>query len=790
MFKNYLKIAWRNLKRRKGYSAINIGGLALGMAVAMIIGVWVWDELSFNKQFHNYDRVAKVMQNQTYNGEIKSGETLPLQLADELKTTYKDHFEHVALANWDGDYLLQFEDKKITPQGTFAESGITEILNLKILEGTRNGLSDPNSILLSKSLSASLFGNKGAVDQIVKFDDETPLRVIGVYEDLPKNSEFGDLKFIGSWELYKKTLPDWLEWGNNWFRIFVEIAPNTDMATTSATIKNSKLDNVEGREKYLKAEVFLHPMPKWHLYSQFENGVNTGGRIYYVWLFGVIGLFGLLLACINFMNLMTAQSEKRAKEIGLRKTIGSLKKQLISQFLMESILVSFLAFFVALGLSFLFLPFFNEVAEKTLQLPIGNIAFWAIGFLLVLFTGLLAGSYPAFYLSSFTPLKTLRGSFRSGKSATAPRKVLVVFQYAISVVLVISTIVIYQQIEYAKDRPIGYDQNNIISFELKEDKIDKHFDVIRQELIQSSMVMEVAASDHQIGSIYVTNGGLEWRGKDPNMTDQFFTMRVTPEFGNLIGWKITRGRDFSKEMKTDSAGFIINEAAVKYMGFDEPIGEKIGWADGQWQVIGVVENMMNQSPYVQARPAFYVQQANRPYIMNAKINPTVSASKAIAKIKEVYSKFEPNVPFDYKFLDQEYDKKFDYESRIGKLVSFFALLAIFISCLGLFGLASFVAEQRTKEIGVRKVLGASVLNLWQMLSKDFVVLVLISCVIAIPIANYFMNQWLQKYEYSVEISWWAFGVAIMGALSITLLTVSFQAIKAANANPVKSLQTE
>ena len=790
MFKNYLKIAWRSLKRSKGYSAINIGGLALGMAVIIIIALWIYDELSFNKEFDNYQRVAKVMQNQTYNGEIKSGATLPLQLADELKTKYKDYFEHIALANWGGDYLLQFEDKKITPHGTFAESGLTEILNLEMLEGTRTGLSEPNVILLSKSLSASLFGNKEAVDQIVTFDDETPLKVIGVYADLPKNSEFGDLGFLGSWELYKKTLPDWLEWGNNWFRIFVEIAPNTDMASTSSAIKNSKLDNVEGREKFLKAEVFLHPMSKWHLYSQFENGVITGGRIYYVWLFGTIGLFGLLLACINFMNLMTAQSEKRAKEIGLRKTIGSFKKQLISQFLMESILVSLLAFIVAIGLSFLFLPLFNEVGEKSLQLPIKNITFWGIGLLLVLLTGLLAGSYPAFYLSSLTPLKTLRGSFRSGKSATTPRKVLVVFQYAISVVLVIATIIIYQQIEYAKDRPIGYDQNNIVSFELKEDKIDKHFDVIRQELIQSGMVTEVAATDHQIGNIYNTNGGLEWRGKDPAMTDQFYTMRVTAEFGNLIDWEITRGRDFSKEMKTDSTGFIINEAAVKYMGFDDPIGEKIGWADSEWHVVGVVEDMMNQSPYMEARPTFYVQQSNRPYIMNAKINPTVPAAKAIAKIEEIYSRFEPTVPFDYTFLDQEYAKKFDYETRIGKLVCFFALLAIFISCLGLFGLASFVAEQRTKEIGIRKVLGASVLNLWQMLSKDFVVLVLISCVIAVPIANYFIGRWLQKYEYSVEISWWVFMVAIVGAISITLLTVSYQAIKAAVVNPVKSLRTE
>lgn len=300
MFKNYLKIALRNLKRNKGYSAINIGGLALGMAVAIIIGLWICDEFSFNKQFENYDRVAKVMQNQTYNGEILSDETLPLQLAEELSTTYKDYFEHVALANWGGDYLLQFEDQKVTPHGTFAQSGITEILNLKMLKGTRVGLADPNSILLSKSLSTALFGNERAINQIVKFDDETPLKVIGIYEDMPKNSEFADLKFIGSWELYKQTLPEWLSWGNNWFRTFVEIAPNTDMTTTSTAIKNVKFDNVKGREKHLKAAVFLHSMSKWHLYSEFKNGMNTGGRIYYVWLFGIIGIFGLLLACINF----------------------------------------------------------------------------------------------------------------------------------------------------------------------------------------------------------------------------------------------------------------------------------------------------------------------------------------------------------------------------------------------------------------------------------------------------------------------------------------------------------
>ena len=490
------------------------------------------------------------------------------------------------------------------------------------------------------------------------------------------------------------------------------------------------------------------------------------------------------------MNLMTAQSEKRAGEIGLRKTVGSFKKQLISQFLTESMLVSLLAFIVALGLSLLFLPFFNEIAEKTLQLPVLDISFWGIALLSILITGLIAGSYPAFYLSSFKPINALKGGFKSGKLASIPRKILVVFQYTISVVLVIATIIIYRQIEYAKDRPIGYDQNNIVAFALKEEKIDRHFDAIRQELIQSGMISEVAASDHYIGSIYTTNGGLEWRGKDPNMTDQFYTMRITPEFGNLIDWEITRGRDFSKEMKTDSTGFILNEAAVKYMGLEDPIGEKIGWADGEYHVIGVVGDMLNISPYDQVRPTFYVQQANRPWLLNAKIDPGVPASLAIEKIEEIYAKFEPSIPFDYKFLDQEYAKKFAFENRIGKLVSFFALLAIFISCLGLFALASFVTEQRTKEIGVRKVLRASVYSLWQMLSKDFAVLVLISCLIAVPVALHLMGRWLQKYEYSMEISWWIFGITLLAVVTFALLTVSYQAIKAARTNPTISLRNE
>jgi ABC-type antimicrobial peptide transport system permease subunit len=553
-------------------------------------------------------------------------------------------------------------------------------------------------------------------------------------------------------------------------------------------VKYNKLRN--DVEKKSRPEVFLHPMSKWHLYSEFRNGQNTGGRIEFVWLFGIIGTFVLLLACINFMNLSTAQSEKRAKEVGIRKSIGSVRSQLIGQFFSESLLVVLLAFLVSLLLVQLTLPSFNQVADKKLALLWNNPLFWTAGIGFSIFTAIIAGSYPALYLSSFRPAKVLKGTFRAGKNASLPRKVLVVFQFAVSVILIIGTIIVFKQIDFAKNRPIGYERNGLINIPLITSDIHKHFDAVRHELISSGAILEMAESGSPLTQVWNSNGGFTWQGKDPSLSVNFPNNGVTYEYGKTVGWTFKEGRDFSRGYATDSLAFVINEAAAKFLGFENPIGEELRWENRPYTIIGATNDMIIESPYTAIRPQLFHIDLRRNNVVILKLNPEKSSLESLEKIKEVFAKYNPSSPFEYQFVDEEYARKFEGEVRIGKLSSFFAILAIFISCLGIFGLASFVAEQRTKEIGVRKVLGASVLNLLAMLSIDFVMLVIISFFIAMPVAYYFVSGWLTKYEYRTEMAWWIFAMVGVGALLITLLTVSYQSIKAALANPVKSLRMD
>ncbi|WP_373513219.1 ABC transporter permease [Persicitalea sp.] len=790
MLRNYLKIAFRNLARNKGYSFINIGGLAVGMAVAMLISLWVYDELSYDRSFENYDRIAMVMQNQTFNGEIKTAPNVPKLLAPELRDSYGDNFERVVISSFNFEHLLAVGDKKLTKLGNYMEPEAPEMLTLKMLQGTRIGLTDPNSIMLSESTAKALFGEENPLDRVVRLDNSEDVKVTGVYKDLPYNSSFRDLTFIAPWELNVKNLPPWLGWGNNWFQTYAQIAENTTMADVSAKIKNAKLDNVDEEEKKFQAQVFLQPMKNWHLRSEFENGVPSGGLIEYVWLFGVIGVFVLLLACINFMNLSTARSEKRAREVGLRKAVGSMRGQLIAQFFGESLLVVIIAFVVAVTLVLVGLAAFNNTTDKQIVFPWANPVFWLASLAFILFTGLVAGSYPALYLSSFSPVKTLKGTFITGRFAAVPRKVLVVVQFTVSVALIIGTVVILRQIQFVKDRPIGYDRSNLITVPMKSDEIKNHYEAFRQEMLNTGAVQEMTATDSPITFTYITNGGLSWKGKDPAMGDEFVTMRVTPEFGKTVGWQIKEGRDFDKAFASDSTAIIVNEEAVKYMNLENPVGEIVQWGDSQVKIIGVVKNLITQSPYDPVKQTYFFIQPSRNSLLSMRLNPTMSAGTALAKIETVYKAYDSVNPFSYTFADEDFAMKFATEERIGTLASFFAGLAVLISCLGLFGLASYVAEQRTKEIGVRKVLGASVANLWGLLSKDFVVLVLISSFIAAPLAWYFMDGWLQKYTYHTELSWWIFAAAGAGALVITLATVSFQAVKAALMNPVESLRSE
>ncbi|KIC96016.1 ABC transporter permease [Flavihumibacter solisilvae] len=793
MLRNYFIVALRNLIKSKGYSAINIGGLAVGMAVTILIGLWIWDELSFNKYHQNYDRIAQVMQHQTFNGEIGTQVANPAVMAGEIRRKYGSDFKYVLQCSWNFQHTLANGDRKFRRDGSFFEPEAPDMLSLKMIKGSRNGLKDPYTILVSESTAKTLFGNENPLNKTLRVDNKVDVKVTGVYADLPYNTSFRDLTFILPWSLYLIQNPfvEKMEnpWGSNFTRTFAQLADNAEMEKVSAKIRNVKFDVVGEDEKKYKAQVFLQPMSKWHLYDDFKNGVNTGGRIQYVWLFGTVGAFVLLLACINFMNLSTARSEKRAREVGVRKAIGSLRQQLVLQFFSESFLVVFIAFLLSLGLVLLALPLFNEIADKKLSLLWSNPFFWLLGLIVCLFTGLIAGSYPALYLSSFKPVKVLKGTFRAGRFASIPRETLVVLQFAVSVILIIGTIVVYQQIEHARNRPVGYNKESLISVGVNE-VIHGKFEALRHELKTSNVLVEMTESFSPATAVWNSNGGFNWEGKDPNQAVDFPNNGVTHEFGKVIGWEILQGRDFSREFATDSLAFILNESAVKFIGFKEPIGKVLKWEDKPYIVVGVVKDMLVESPYEPVRAAMFHVSPEQGNVLTMRVNPALAPGVAKERIENTFKKYDPASVFQFDFVDEEFNRKFGEEERIGKLATSFAVLAIFISCLGLFGLASFVAEQRTKEIGIRKVLGASVTNLWQLLSKQFLVLVGISLFIAGPLSWYFMHNWLQHYTYRTSLSWWIFIAAGAGALIITLLTVSFQAIKAALINPVKSLRTE
>jgi len=793
MLRNYFKIAWRNILVNKGSSAINIGGLAVGMAVVMLIGLWIYNELSFDKYHQNYDKIVQVMQHQTYNEVIGTQVANPAVMAETIRNEYGSDFKYVLQASWINDHALSYKNNVFFKTGTYFEPEVTEMLTLKMLQGDRDGLKEMNSIMLSQSVAEVFFGKDNAVGEIMKLDDKVDVKVTGVYEDLPNATSLQSLKFIVPWDLYLSQNP-WIKnakdpWGSNFTQTYAQLAENSILETVNSKIKDIKLTKVSEEVKLYKPEIFLHPMSKWHLHSNFENGINTGGRIDNVWLFGIIGIFVLLLACINFMNLSTARSEKRAKEVGIRKAVGSRRTQLIMQFFSESVLISFLAFILSILLVIIILPFFNTIADSKISILWANPMFWILGIGFSIITGLIAGVYPALYLSSFKPVKVLKGTIRIGRYAAIPRKILVTSQFAISITLIIGTIVVYQQIQYAQNRPLGYEKNGLIIINTTEET-HKHIEVIRSTLKRNGAIIEMTEATSPMTAVYNTNGGFDWEGKDPNIAVDFPNNAVTEEYGKTIGWKIKEGRDFSRNFGTDSLSFIVNESAATFMNMKDPIGKTLRWGNKSGKIIGVVEDMLIQSPYKPVRASLFHLLRRQESSFILKLNPEMSVSESMAKVETIFKNYNTSIPFVARFVDEEFDKKFGNEKRIGQLAAFFTFLAIFISCLGLFGLASYVAEQRTKEIGVRKVLGVTVIRLWNMLSKDFLILVIIACAIAVPIAYYIMDSWLQKFDYRTSISWWISVFASLGAIIITLITVSYQSIKAAKSNPIKSLKTE
>jgi len=803
MYKSYFKIGWRNLLKNRGFAVINIGGLAVGVTVAILIGLWIFDELNFDTYHTNYNRIAQVLTRETDEDGTGINTSLPYPLALELKTNYADNFKHVVISTFGiREYILSAEDRNFTKTGQFMSADAPEMLSLKMIHGSYNALNDPNTIMLSASTAQTFFGDINPVNQLMRINNRMDVKVTGVYEDLPQNTTFAELKFLAPFELWVMDNP-WVsekavnDWSNHFLKVYTEILPTTTFTTVAARIKDAEMKGVKDipEQAAQNPEVFLHPMPDWHLYS-FKNSVVNPEPSRIVKLVGLIGALVLVLACINFINLSTARSEVRAKEVGIRKAIGSLRHQLIGQFLSESFLVVVFAIIISLVLVSLLLPGFNNLAAKQILLPFNNSAFWIMILSIMLITALLAGSYPAVYLSSFKPVKALKGVMHAGAGMISQRRILVVTQFTISITLIICTIVIYNQIQFAKDRPVGYTREGLIMLEMKGNDLKGKYEALKTELKETGMVSEVSQSMGKLTQVWSNNDGWDWKGRDLALTKSFGTLTVTPEHGATIGWQILQGRDFSNKLVSDSTAIIINEAAASYMGVVNPVGESMSWTFNNktyhYEVIGIVKDMVMESPYQPIRPTIFLMKApnGKPNWVNIKINPSVSTQQALIKIEDVLKKVAPTIPFDYKFVDEEYKAKFLAEVRIGKLASLFSSLAIFISCLGLFGMASFIAEQRTKEIGIRKVLGASITNLCTLLSKDFVLLVIISCVIAIPVAYYSMSAWLMKFPYRTELSIWIFMVTCVGALMITLLTISFQAIKTAMENPVKSLRSE
>jgi putative ABC transport system permease protein len=786
MIKNYFKIAWRNLLRKKGFSFINISGLAIGIAAASLIVIWLLNEVSYDRFHANADRVYNVYNAFKNEGKINSWNTTPMIMAKAIQQDYPE-VESVVRAHWPQQLLFTNGEKKLKVSGICVDSGFLNMFSFPLIKGSTNTVLNNNySVVITESLAKKLFADEEPVGKTVMIDNKDNFTVTGVLKNLPNNTSF-DFEYLIPWSYMRSR--GWTDefWSNNSTNTYVMLKKEASLASIAPKIKTlrSKYD-----KESPKMETFLYPISRSYLYGRFDNGKESGGKIETIRLFSIIAAFIILIACINFMNLSTARSEKRAKEVGIRKVVGAQKKSLIGQFLAESILISFIAGLFALAIILIALPYFGDLVQKKISLNFSDYRFWLAGTGIILFTGMLAGSYPALYLSSFKPVAVLKGTFKKAHALITPRKVLVVLQFTFAIMLIIGTIIVRQQLRNAQDRQTGYSKDNLV-YSFLEGDLEKNYPNIKNELLSSGIAESITKTSAPITEGWSNTWGFEWKGKEPNDKTVLDRYCADDDICKTTGLQIVQGRDIDLDKYiTDSTAIILNESAVKHMKFANPIGETIKDNDIEWHVVGVVKDFILKSPYRPVDPMVIEGAKGWFNVMQIKFSKTKTTAHNLAETERIFKKYNPNYPFEYTFVDEAYGKKFESEKRTGKLVGLFAFLTIVISCLGLFGLASYLAENRVKEIGVRKVLGASVFGITKLLSKDFLTLVVVSFVIAAPLSYWGMSKWLQDYPYRVSIQWWVFAAAAILAIMIALLTVSYQAIKAAIANPIKSLRTE
>ncbi len=783
MIVNYIKIAFRTLLKNKGYSFLNIFGLAIGITCASLIFLWVEDEVSFNSNFDKQDQVYYVSTHQKYDGEWRTFISTPGPLAEALKTEIPG-IEKASRTRQD-ELLFTVGDNGINKSGRYADQDFIDIFNLTFIEGNaKEALTNPKAIVITQATAEQLYGkNIKVVDKVLKVNNTDSYIITGVIENLPKNVTY-PFDWLAPFERFVNGREWMAEYGSFFADTFVELSPEANFETVDAQVRGM----LEKKTNESDSKAFLHSIRDWHLRDNFENGKQVGGRITYVRLFTVIALIILLIACINFMNLSTARSEKRANEVGVRKAMGSGRSRLIIQFISEALILALIATLVSVVLLIILLPQFNLLIEKDLALGLGKSSHILILLAITLVCGVFAGLYPAFYLSSFKPVEVLKGLKVTQGSATFIRKGLVVGQFTISIVFIISTILVYQQIQHVKNRDLGYDKDQLISMNVNGNMVEK-FSVIKQDLIKTGAVISASLSNSEILSGGNNGSGLEWTG-GTNTEDVLISFRyVSSDFLETAGMTLAEGRGFNENRAKDSTSVLITESFAKLMGEGSAIGKKVTRED-TYTVIGVVKDYLYDDMYGSSDPVLFHNYHGEARYVYLKTNPEITTSDMLTKVEAVMKKHNPAYPFQYTFVDETFNAKFKSEQLVGKLSQLFALLAILISCLGLFGLAAYTAEQRSKEIGVRKVLGASVSGIVKLLSKDFLKLVGISILIAIPIAWFAMRNWLQGYAYRIEINWWIFVIAGIVAIIIAMVTVSFQAIKAALTNPVDSLKTE
>ncbi len=788
MLLNYLKIATRSLLKNTVYTFINVVGLAIGIACSILIMLWVYDEYSYDRFHENYNELYQVYKNSKFSDGISTQKPLPYPLRDLLKPA-SSSIRYVVMTNWGEGNLLTVGEKRLNKFGMSVGEDFLKMFSFRLIKGDpATALKEPRSIVLTNSTAKALFGDQDPINQLVRLDDHDDLKVSGVTEDVPDQSTI-TFDYLLPFDYFEST-QEWVRnaknsWDNNSFQMFVQLNQGADINEVNRAIKdlNRKHDKNEPT-----AEIFLHPVKDWHLYSKFDNGKAVGGMITYVKSFTAIAFFVLLIACINFMNLATARSESRAREVGIRKSVGSRRKDLVFQFLGESLLITIIAFLGAILLVELSMPLYNTIVGKKLFLDYSSPSLWVSAVAVIVVTGVVAGSYPAFYLSSFQPAKVLKGKVQAGAGTTMPRKVMVTSQFGFSILLIIGTIGIYQQIQHARNREIGYTRENLMLI-WTTSEIEKSFQTIKNELLRTDVVKSVCKSNSPITRIFSYNT-LDWPGKPPESRVSFVTIATEYDYTETMGIRMKEGRDFSTAFKSDTTAMVLNQAAVEVMGLSNPIGSKLKMWDRDWNVIGVMENVVMGNPYEPVEPLVMVFRPDWSSTVSVRLNPTDDLKKSISRVEQIFKTYNPAYPFEYRFADSEFNQKFTGVNLVGKLTNLFATLAIIITCLGLFGLAAFTAEQRTKEIGIRKVLGASVMQLVLLMTKDFSRLVVVAFAIAAPLSWWGITTYLERFPYRTTIAWWVLPVTGLFALLIAVMIVASQAIKAARLNPTETLRSE